>query len=177
VARMRHAPRALVAGGLVLAVSLIAACGSQSGLLSSSQANTLLAQLQQVNADLGRHDCVAASNDLGAVASQIQNLPDSVSSTLRQNLNTGVQTAQTLLARQCGSGTTSTATNTSSTTTSTQTSTATTATQTTTTPTTQTATTPTPTGTSTTGPGSGGVGVGGNNGQGNGGSPGNGNGH
>jgi hypothetical protein len=173
---MRFAPRALVAGGLGFAVSLIAACGGGgSGLLSSAQASSLSSQIQQVRADLHSGDCNSATSSFQSVAQEIQNLPSSVNATLRANLSQGAATAQSLLQRQCGTTTTSTSTTRSATTTS-PTTTASTPTQTQTT-TTSTATTTTPAGTTTTGPGSGGAGLGGDNGSGNGGVPGNGNGH
>ena len=176
MARMRPAPRALVAGGLGFAVSLIVAdCGGSSGLLSSAQANGLTGLIQQARSDLGRNDCGGATSTLAQVAAQIQNLPSSVDSTLRSNLNQAASTVQTLVRNQCGSQNTTTTATTKTTTTATSTTTTpTTPTQTQTTPPTQTATTTTPTGTTPTGPGSGGAGFGGDNGQGNGGVPGNG---
>ena len=59
---MRPALRALVAGGLGFAVSLIAACGG-SRVLSSNQASALSSQLDQVQTALNNGNCngVAAS--------------------------------------------------------------------------------------------------------------------
>jgi hypothetical protein len=165
---MRFAPRALVAGGLGFAVSLIAACGGGgSGLLSSAQASSLSSQIQQARADFNRGDCSGATSVLAQVVQGIQNLPSSVNGTLRSNLNQGVQTVQSLVRSQCGASATTTSTTRSTTTQAPTTSTTPTQTQTTTT---STATTTTPTGTTPTGPGSGGAGFG-DNGKGNGGVP------
>jgi hypothetical protein len=171
---MRQALRALVAGGLGLAVSLIAACGSSNGLLVSTTADQLTGQLQQVSADIDNGDCAAAADQLASVTQQIQRLPSSVSSTLRSNLDQGLTKAQALLAAQCKTATTTTPT----TTTTTQTTTTETATQPTTTHTTTTTTTPPTTttpatttpnaGTTSTSQGSGGVAPGTANGSGNG---------
>jgi hypothetical protein len=176
---MRQALRALVAGGLCLAVSLIAACGSSNGLLSSSTASSLTGQLQQVSTDLQNGDCAKAADDLAVATQNIQNLPSSVSSTLRSNLDQGLTKAQELLAAQCKTATTTTPT----TTTTTETTTTETTTQPTTTHTTTTATTPPTTttpatttpnpGTTSTSQGSGGVAPGTANGN----TPGNGNGN
>jgi hypothetical protein len=181
---MRQGLRAVVAGGLGFAVSLIAACGSNTGLLSADTATTLTNQLQQVSSDIQQGNCAAAHDELAKLSQDIQNLPSSVSSTFRSNLNEGLTRAQELAASQCKSpasttSTTTTATTTTPTTT-TETATQPTTTQTTTTqtapPTTTTpATTPANPGTTSTGPGSGGVAPGTNNGNGKG--NGNGNGH
>lgn len=181
---MRQGFRAVVAGGLGFAVSLIAACGSSTGLLSADTATSLTNQLQQVSSDIQQGNCAAAHDELAKLSQDIQNLPSSVSSTFRNNLNEGLTRAQELAATQCKSPTsttptTSTATTTTPTTT-TETTTQPTTTQTTTTqttpPTTTTpATTPVNPGTTTTGPGSGGVAPGTDNGNGKG--NGNGNGH
>jgi cell division protein FtsN len=180
---MRQGFRAVVAGGLAFAVSLIAACGSSTGLLSADTATSLTNQLQQVSSDLQQGNCAAAHDELAKLSQDIQNLPSSVSSTLRSNLNEGLTRAQELAATQCKSPTSTTPTTTTATTT-TPTTTTETATQPTTTQTTPTQTTPTTTppattpvnpGTTSTGPGSGGVAPGTNNGNGKG--NGNGNGH
>ena len=61
---MRKGFHAVVAGGLGFAVSLIAACGSSTGLLSSSTAQSLTSQLQQVSSDIQQGNCAAAADDL-----------------------------------------------------------------------------------------------------------------
>lgn len=181
---MRQGFRAVVAGGLGFAVSLIAACGSSTGLLSADTATSLTNQLQQVSSDIQQGNCAAAHDELAKLSQDIQNLPSSVSSTFRNNLNEGLTRAQELAATQCKSPTSTTPTTTTATTTTptttTETTTQPTTTQTTTTqttpPTTTTpATTPVNPGTTTTGPGSGGVAPGTDNGNGKG--NGNGNGH
>jgi hypothetical protein len=179
---MRQGLRALVAGGLGLAVSLIAACGSSSGLLSSGTASNLTGQLQQVSTDIRSGNCAGAADQLATVTQQIQNLPNSVSSTLRTDLDQGLTKAQELLASQCTTTATTTPTPTTTATAptpTTQTTTQPTTTQSTTQPattsptTTTPATTPPKTGTTTTTQGSGGVAPGSTTG----GSPGNGQGN
>jgi hypothetical protein len=176
---MRYAPRALLAGGLGFAASLLVACGGSAGLLSTDQASTLNAALDQVSSAVQANNCGAASSAATSLTNAVQNLPSSINPTLTSDLNQGVATVQTLAARDCGRVTTtttkttpptttkSTTTTTSSTTTTTSTTptipTTTTSTTTTTTP----ATTTTATGTTSTGT-SGGVGPGGGGGNGNG---------
>ena len=179
--RMRHGLRALAAGGLGLVVSLVAACGSNSGLLSSSDASSLSAQIQTVSADVTAGHCAAVPGDLNSLTQSLDNLPSSVNSTLRASLEQGVAQVRNFALQKCPSATASSTTTTSTATTRTTTSpttTSTTPTHTTTTPATTTATTPSNPGTTTTGPGSGGTGLGdqgGNGGGGNG--DGHGNGH
>jgi hypothetical protein len=175
---MRQGLRAVVAGGLGLAVSLIAACGSSNGLLSSSTASTLTDQLQQVSTNIENGNCAAAADQLASVTQQIQRLPSSVSSTLRSNLDQGLTKAQELLAAQCKTPATTTPSTTATQTTTTQAAAQPTTTQTTpttTTPSTTTtpATTTPNTGTTSTSEGSGGVAPGSDNGK----SPANGNGN
>ena len=100
---MRKGFRAVVAGGLGFAVSLIAACGSSTGLLSSSTAQSLTNQLQRVSSDIKQGNCAAAADELASVTQNIQNLPSSVNSTLRSNLDQGLTRAQELAASQCKS--------------------------------------------------------------------------
>jgi hypothetical protein len=186
---MRLGLRALVAGGLGFAVALIAACGSSNGLLSANTASSLTDQLQQISSDIQRGNCAGAADQLGRLTQQIQNLPSSVNSTLRSNLDQGLTKAQELVASQCRSTaattptTTTTAqpTTTEATTPPTTTQTPTTATTAPTTTATSTATppattTPKPGTTTSTGPGSGGVAPGAGNGAGRGNGDGNGNG-
>jgi hypothetical protein len=182
---MRQGLRAVVAGGLGFAVSLIAACGSSSGLLSANTASSLTNQLQQVSSNIQQGNCAAAADELGKLTQEIQNLPSSVSSTLRSNLDQGLTRAQELAASQCKSpasttptttaNTTTTPTATTTTETTTQPTTTQTTTTTTTAPTTTTpATTPSNPGTTSTGRGSGGVAPGTSNGNGKGNGKGNG---
>jgi hypothetical protein len=162
---MRNLRRALLASGLGFAVSLIAACGSDTGLLSGDQANTLNNQASQISADLSAGRCDAALAAARSLQQEVGNLPSSISSTLRQDLALGATKISQLTPQQCHRVTT--APSTTPTTTSTPTTTATTTATTTTTPTTTTtttATTTTPTGTTTTTGTSGGGGLGGTGG-------------
>jgi hypothetical protein len=159
---MRPALRALVAGGLGFAVSLIAACGGGSSVLSADQASALKSQLTRLQSAVNGGDCSGVQNGLSQLSSEISNVPNSAA---RANLTEGFDTLQRQATSECPSSTPETASTTTTTTTKPKTtttqSTPTTTTQTQTAPTT-TATTPTNPGTTTTnaGPGSGGAGLG-----------------
>ena len=150
--RMRHWPRAALAGGMGFAVSCLAACGGGAGLLSGNQAAQLQGQLSQVSNAVVAQNCGSAETRGLALGTSIQNLPVTINPTLRRNLENGYRTTYQLALRDCRQ-TTSTTSTTSSTTTSTTTTTPTTTTSTTTpttTATTPTTTTTTPTTTPTT---------------------------
>jgi hypothetical protein len=167
---MRYLPRALLAGGIGFAVSCLAACGGGAGLLSGNQSADLQAKLNQLAAAVSSHDCGAASSRADDLSRKVQNLPDTINVTLRQDLQNGVATVASLATQDCSHATTTSTATTSSTTSSTSTTTSTptttSASTTTTTPTTTTSTsttttsTTTPTITTTTTP-SGGGGLGG----------------
>jgi hypothetical protein len=178
---MRHVSRALLAGGLGLAAAFLAACGAGSGLLSSSQASALIAEVNQATSDVSNGDCTNANTILVDVQTKVAGLPASVNPTLVSDLDHGADTLRALANEKCsgslgvGSDNTTTSVSTPTTThpdtTSTPTSTTTTSTETNTqstpsTPSTPATTTSTP-GTTTTG-GGGGAGLPGNGGSGNG---------
>jgi hypothetical protein len=182
MARMRHGLRALAAGGLGLAVSLLAACGSSSGLLSSTDASSLSSLIGQVSTDVSQGDCGAVPGDLGSLTQTFDNLPGSLNASLRDHLGQGVEKVRALALARCPSATSTPTTTTTATTTARTTTTPTTATttspaRTTTTAPTTTATQPANTGTTSTGPGSGGTGFGNQGANGNGTGNGNGNGN
>jgi hypothetical protein len=154
---MRPALRALVAGGLGFAVSLIAACGGGSRVLSADQANALRSRLDQLQSAVNNGNCTGVQNGLSQLSAEISNVPNS---TARTNLTDGFETLQRQASTECQvstAQTTSTATATNTTTTQT-TQTATTQTQ--TVPTTTATTPPNPGTTTNPGPGSGGAGFG-----------------
>jgi hypothetical protein len=154
---MRPALRALVAGGLGFAVSLIAACGGGSRVLSADQANALRARLDQLQSAVNRGDCTGVQNGLSQLSVEISNVPNS---TARTNLTDGFETLQRQASTECQVSTPQTTTTKTTTTKTTTTQTTPTTTATTTTIPTTTATTPANTGTTTnTGPGSGGAGL------------------
>jgi len=171
---MRHASRAILAGGLGFAVSCVAACGGGAGLLSGDQSIALSGQGNEITSAVQSGDCGAAINAGAALSRDVQNLPVTINPTLRANLSQGALTIAQLAARDCRQNTTtttstptttsSTSTPTSTTTSTTPTTTTTSSTSTTTTSTTTTtpttATTATNPGTSSTTTTSGGVGLG-----------------
>ena len=150
---MRHASRAILAGGLGFAVSCVAACGGGAGLLSGDQSIALSGQGNEITSAVQSGDCGAAINAGAALSRDVQNLPVTINPTLRANLSQGALTIAQLAARDCRQNTTtttSTPTTTSSTSTPTSTTTSTTPTTTTTTSSTSTTTTSTTTTTPTT---------------------------
>lgn len=168
---MRHVSRALLAGGLGLAAAFLVACGGGAGLLSSDQASTLNAQLDQVSSAVASGNCAAASSAVSDFSNAVSTLPAGVNQTLRDNLSQDATKLGQLAAKDCQNATTATSTTTTPTTSTTQTTStssttttpATITSATTTSTNTSSATTSTDTGTSTTGT-SGGAGLGGNGG-------------
>jgi hypothetical protein len=136
---MRYFSRALLAGGLGFAVSFIAGCGGGAGLIPADQASTLNSQLDQVSSALAAGNCTAVRSAAQSLVSAEANLPSTVNSKLRADLNNGVSTVSQRAVGTCTAATTATTT----TPTTTATTTATTAT--TTTPTTTATTTSNPT--------------------------------
>ena len=157
---MRPALRALVAGGLGFAVSLIAACGGGSQVLSADQAGALSAQLNRLQREVSAGGCTGVQSALSQLSTQIANVSNA---TARANLTEGFDTLQSQESADCSTST-ARSTPTTKTTTTTHTNTQTTATvttQTQTTPTTGPATTtPGPGTTTNPGAGSGGAGFG-----------------
>src|ERR1700694_1988201 len=137
---MGYAPRALLAGGLGFAVSFLVACGGGSGLLSTTQADTLNSQLDQVASAVSAGQCGAAANAVTTFSNAVINLPPSVSGTLTRNLEQAASTVAQLAAKDCQNPTTSTTSSSTSTSTSTSTTSTPTTTTTTSTPTTTTTT-------------------------------------
>lgn len=155
---MRPALRAFVAGGLGFAVSLIAACGGGSRVLSADQAGALNAQLSRLQSAVQGGDCGGVQNALQQLSVEIANVPNT---SARNNLTEGYNTLQQQATANCPTSTPTKTTSTQTTTTHTVTQTVpTVTTHTQTTPTTAPATTPTVPGTTTSsGPGSGGAGL------------------
>lgn len=172
---MRPALRALVAGGLGFAVSLLAACGGGSHVLSADQAGALSAQLNRLQNAVNNGDCNGIQTALNQLAGEISNVPND---TARANLTEGYDTLQRQATAECPVSTPRTTSTQTTTTHTTTTTTPTVTIHTVTTPTTPTATTPTSPGTTTNpGPGSGGAGFGPGNSGNAPGQNGNGNGH
>lgn len=114
---MRHAPRALLAGGLGFAVAFLVACGGGAGLLSGDHAATLSSQLDKISSAVDAGHCSTASSAAASLRSNVDALPRSVNAKLRRNLAQGASTVAELAQQDCRSKpkpahTTSTATNT-----------------------------------------------------------------
>jgi hypothetical protein len=99
---MRSLLRAILAGGLGFAVSLvIAACGGGSGLLSSDQSSTLSSQLTRISSALASGNCAAAADAARGLNGAVNALPPTVNVTLRNNLFQGASTVAELAQRDC----------------------------------------------------------------------------
>jgi hypothetical protein len=88
--RMRHAPRAILAGVLGFAAAFVVACGGGSGLLSGGQASGISDQLSSVSSALANGDCTGVTNATQNLSNEVSNLPSSVSPALRANLTEGI---------------------------------------------------------------------------------------
>jgi hypothetical protein len=99
---MRMRPRAL-AGTLLAAAGLfLAACGSSTpGLLSSQQAGALNAALDRVGHKFNRHHCTSAQAQAVRLRTQIAHLPTSVDATVRSALAKGALTVEQYVAQDC----------------------------------------------------------------------------
>lgn len=146
---MRLAPRALLAGGLGLAASLLVACGGGAGLLSGDQANNLQAAIDSVSTAVQSGNCAAAENAAQSLQNEAANLPPTVNRSLKTNLNDGVSKLTDQAAAECHQHAVTT-TSTSTTTTSTTDTTSSTPTTTTTSSSSSTSSTPSTTSSSTT---------------------------
>src|SRR6516164_6382455 len=100
-ARMRFAPRAILAGGLGFAVSLVVACGGSSGLLSGNQSIGLSGQADQIAQAVESGNCGAAINASLALNRAVQTLPATLNPTLRVDLSQGAGTVARLAAKDC----------------------------------------------------------------------------
>jgi hypothetical protein len=168
---MGNGSRAFLAGGLGFAVAFVVACGGQNGLLDSSQANNLNAQLNSISSAVANGQCGTARTAAQAFSNEVAGLPSSVNTTLVRNLGQGASTVSQLAARDCSSSSSTTRSTSSSASTTTSTpSTASTpsSTSSSTTTTTSTATNPTSSSTGSTTSNGGGAAVGGGNANGNG---------
>ncbi len=101
VPRLAPALAALLAG-LALAL-LVAACGDEdrSGLLPSSDAQTLLDQLDGVRGRVADGECSALTADLAELRGAVLNLPSSVDEQLRARLDEGVQNLAEIAPPEC----------------------------------------------------------------------------
>lgn len=123
---MGNGSRAFLAGGLGFAVAFVVACGGQNGLLDSSQAGNLNAQLNSVSSAVSAGDCATARTAAQAFSNEVAALPPTVNTTLVRNLGQGASTISELAARDCARSSSSTSSSSSSSSTTTSTSTPTT---------------------------------------------------
>jgi hypothetical protein len=91
VARVTLQALALTLG--VAAALALVSCGKRDtkGLLPGDTASQIVSNLDQIKADAAAGDCTSAAAEVGAVQDQIDNLPSSVDSRLRTNLEQGAQ--------------------------------------------------------------------------------------
>jgi hypothetical protein len=147
---MRGTTRTLAVLGLLAAVAVLSACGSDEfeGRVSRSDADALRASLAQVRDDVDNGECESASSGAQAFVDGVNDLPLTATVELKEALRDAGEQLERLVSEECPSGATTGTTQT--TTTETTSTTDTTTTDTTTTDTTTTDTT-TGTGTTTTG--------------------------
>jgi outer membrane biosynthesis protein TonB len=89
--------------GVASALALVA-CGDDDEIenkLKRSDARSLLAELEQVRESFAAGDCTSAEVDAQALASEVEDLPQSVDEELRRGLNNGANNLVTLVARDC----------------------------------------------------------------------------
>jgi hypothetical protein len=91
VARLAAQALALTLGAAV-ALGLVS-CGKRDtkGLLPGDTASQIVANLDQVKTDAASGSCASAAEEVQTVQAQIDNLPSSVDSRLRANLEAGAQ--------------------------------------------------------------------------------------
>lgn len=100
--RMRLAPRALAGGTLAAVALILAACGSSTpGLLSSQQAGVLNAALNGVNKNFNHGHCVKAQAHAESLRRRVAQLPSSVDQRIRSSLGQGARTVEQYVAQDC----------------------------------------------------------------------------
>jgi hypothetical protein len=139
---MRRWLTSIVLGALLLAgiAVVLAGCGSQKRTIPTKTAQSFLQQLDKIGSQFDNGACTGAGAKVAALEVQVRDLPSSVDSKVKRNLENGVARLATLVQQQCQRPT---PTNTTPTTTVPTTTVPTTTVPTTTVPTTPTNTTPT----------------------------------
>jgi hypothetical protein len=96
--KMRSAVLALIP---VAAILVLAGCGGDSGpdpSISREDAQTLLAEIQEIEDNVEVGSCIVASDRTDGLISDIGELPDSVDEDVRQALDNGANNLRLLLA-------------------------------------------------------------------------------
>ena len=99
---MRYLSRAVTAGGSLLAVALLTACGSSSGTIPVAQANTLRNEVMTVSNEIDSGQCIAANQLIQRTQTQVAELPGTVDPTLVTDLSRTASTMLSLAKTQCG---------------------------------------------------------------------------
>jgi hypothetical protein len=89
---------------LVLAASVVfavAGCGSQKRTIPTKQAQSFLSQLDTIGSQFDNGACTGAGAKVRALASQVRDLPNSVDSEVKRNLEAGVARLERLVSEQC----------------------------------------------------------------------------
>jgi hypothetical protein len=92
---------ALIAATLLSTLGLAACGGSSSGLLPTTNAATIGDDLSSLSEALSTHDCDATQGALNRIFSDLSNLPASVDSKLRANLEDGFSSLDNTARVQC----------------------------------------------------------------------------
>jgi hypothetical protein len=99
---MRFAPRALAGGPVAAAALILAACGSTTpGMLSSQQASVLNGALNAVNENFNHGQCVSAQTHAETLRRQVAQLPSSVDPRIRSSLSQGALTLEQYVTQGC----------------------------------------------------------------------------
>lgn len=89
---------ALLVAGVVFA---LAGCGSQKRTIPTKQAQSFLQQLDNIGSQVDNGACTGASAKVRALQAQVGDLPSSVDSEVKRNLQEGVARLGTLVSRDC----------------------------------------------------------------------------
>jgi hypothetical protein len=90
--------------GIVLIASVavaLAGCGSQKRTIPTKQAQSFLQQLDKIGSQFDNSACTGAGAKVAALEAQVRRLPSSVDSTVKRNLEDGVQRLASLVSNQC----------------------------------------------------------------------------
>ena len=87
---------------LVTAVAVaVAGCGGQKRTIPTRTAQSFLRQLDAISSQVDNGACTGAGAKARALESQARDLPSSVDSEVKRNLEDGVRRLETLVSRQC----------------------------------------------------------------------------
>jgi hypothetical protein len=100
---MRHWLTSIVLSAvLVTAVAMaVAGCGGQKRTIATRTAQSFLTQLDAISSQVDNGACTGAGAKARALETQARDLPSSVDSEVKRNLEDGVRRLETLVSQQC----------------------------------------------------------------------------